>query len=189
MSATLPLTAGALLAASALAQAPDAKVGDDLVVTMQPCEKKRSVETGYVRSSRNLVLHGQVDVDGTKFDIYLPRDKKNAYSIAPRPKRQQLLTRLTSTHLSVDQNHDGKISRWENYFAEFPLRIGDTMFDVRAIAKDGSTITLRRSRAPLTGAVLGAPASDVTFTTVDGKRLRPADLLGKVLVFDVWAPS
>lgn len=183
MFAICPLLASLLLATAALAQAPD------IVVRMEPCEKKRAVQPHFVRSSSTLALHGKVDVDGKTFDLYLPRDKKDAYSIAPRPRREQVLVRLTSTHLSVDQNHDGKIEAWENYFAEFPLRIGDAMFEIRDIAKDGSTITLQRSQAPLTGAVIGGKATDFTFTTTDGKQLDRDSLAGKVIVFDVWAPS
>jgi hypothetical protein len=180
------------LAACALTQVVGAQKPaspSDLVVKMSPCKVQRSLQMFYVLSSKTLIRQGHVDVDGESFAIYLPREKKNHYSVVPRPKRQTTLASLSSTCLAVDQNHDGKLDNMESYFAEFPLRIGDTMFDVVAIGENGDTITLRRSASKLTGAVIGRLASEFAFETIDGRVLRRADFANKALVIDCWAPS
>jgi len=94
-----------------------------------------------------------------------------------------------STYLAVDQNHDGKIDINESYFAEFPLRLGDTMYDILSIADDGSRMVLRPNAGPLSGAVIGRRAPEFMFETIDGKKLRNSDFAGKTLIVDCWAPS
>ena len=161
----------------------------EIVVEMSPCKATRPVDAFYVRSSKTLALKGSVEVDGTSFDIYLPRDKRDAYSIAPRPQRKAMLVAMTSTYLAVDQNHDGRIDALESYFAEFPLRIGDAMFEVVNLAADGSTITLRRAEHRLAGSVIGRKAADFEWRDIAGKVVRRDDFAGKVLIIDCWAPS
>lgn len=159
-----------------------------MVIEMSPCKLARPVPMFFVSSSRNLVLRGTVTVGEETFSIYLPEDAQG-YSTAPRPKRKGLLTAFTSTWLSVDQDHDGKISDWESYYAEHPLRIGDSMFDIESIAVDGTTITLIPSEARLTGGVIGRKAPDFEWTTTDGRTVRRDDFLGRTVVIDCWAPS
>jgi hypothetical protein len=89
----------------------------------------------------------------------------------------------------VDQDHDGKLAVDESYFAELPLRIGDTMFDVVDIASDGATLTLRRRDGPLQGAVRGRKAAAFEWTATDGRKLNNASYENRVLVIDCWAPS
>jgi hypothetical protein len=158
-----------------------------IIVPMEACEQDRSLQSFYVNSSRKLVMKGSVEVDGEAFDIYLPADK-SGWSLEPRPERARLLTSFTSTYLAVDQDHDGSISLTESYYAEHPLRIGDSMFEVKSIAADG-TLALSPSDAPLSGAVIGRKAPDFSWTTIDGKILHRDDFLGSVLVVDCWAPS
>ncbi len=166
---------------------PQAPADDVIVVPMQPCDMTRKHESFYTNSSSKLVLKGSVKVGEETFDIFLPKDK-DGWSIQPRPKRQKLLTAFTSTYLSVDQNHDGKITETESYFAEHPIRLGDSMFQLTSIAEDG-TLTLIPSDSPLMGPVIGRKAPDFEWTTTDGKVLRRDDFLGRTLVVDSWAPS
>lgn len=160
---------------------------EPIVVAMSPCELKRPVDSFYVKSSRNLVAKGTVQVDGEAFDIYLPEEK--AYSRQPRPEQKALLTVRTSTYLSVDQDHDGKISALESYFAESPLRLGDAMFEIVDLPADGGSLTIRRTDRPLTGAVLGRKAAAFDWTAIDGSKLRRDDFKNRLLVIDCWAPS
>ncbi len=133
------------------------------------------------------MLQGSLTVDGEDFTIYLPADT-SGYSREPRAARKGLLTAFTSTCLAVDQNHDGVIAAWESYYAEHPLRIGDSMFDIEAIAEDG-TLTLAPSDTPLAGAVIGRQAPDFAWTTTDGQVLRRDDFAGRALLIDAWAPT
>ena len=179
-----------LCASSGPCQATPELAAQDIVVKMEPIKKRtRALTSFFVRASKYLIRKGVVRVGDEDFTIYLPREKGNDYSVAPRPKRKGLLNWFTSTHLSVDQNHDGKIETWENYYAEFPLRIGDSMFDVVAFGDEGSSMTLRPSGGPLRGAVIGRVAPDFALTTVTGKVLRRDDFKGKAVAIDVWAPS
>jgi hypothetical protein len=159
-----------------------------IVVTMAPCEGKRPVQGFYVKSSRDLAHKGSLQVGGETFDLYLPKEK-GGWSHLPRPERKGMLVTLTSTWLSVDQDHDGKIAIDESYFAELPLRIGDTMFDVVGIAADGSSVTLRRREGPLAGAVRDRKAAAFEWNATDGRKLSNASYENRVLVIDCWAPS
>ena len=183
------MTLAVMLACPAL-RAQDEK---DIVIQMVACEKKREfslyLSAGlFVKSSPDLVRRGTIKVDKETFDIFLPK-VTDGYSVAARPKRKTHMIKYTSTYLAVDQNHDGKLSGWESYLAEFPLRIGDSMYEVRSITDDGSTITLRPSDGPLQGAVIGRKAPEFEFKTVDGKTLNRDSYKGRALLIECWAPS
>jgi hypothetical protein len=184
--ASLALAPSLLLAPLSAAPLPVQDAG--IVVSMAPCELKRPVRGFYVKSSRELVRKGSLEVGGETFEIYLPKEK-NGWSHRPRPELEEGLVSLTSTWLSVDQDHDGKLAVDESYFAELPLRIGDTMFDVVDIASDGATLTLRRRDGPLQGAVRGRKAAAFEWTATDGRKLNNASYENRVLVIDCWAPS
>lgn len=160
----------------------------DTVVTMTACDKSRRVTPFFVQSSKRLVREGVIRVEGEDFRIYLPHPR-TGYSIGPRTPSQASLAICSSTYLSVDQNHDGKLDFWESYYAELPLRIGDTMFKVTSIAKDGSRISLRRSKVPLRGAVIGRTAPDFAFKTLDGKTVNRETFRGATLIIDSWSPG
>ncbi|MCU0864440.1 MAG: hypothetical protein MUC36_11640 [Planctomycetes bacterium] len=159
-----------------------------IVVNLVPCEVKRPVRSFYVKSSRDLVRKGSLSVGAETFDLYLPKEK-GGWSHKARPERKGSLVTLTSTWLAVDQDHDGKIAVDESYFAELPLRIGDSMFDVVDIAADGSTMSLRRREGPLAGAVVGRKAAAFEWTATDGRQLTNANYENRVLVIDCWAPG
>lgn len=161
---------------------------DPVVIQMAPCEQKRPVRSFYVKSSRDLVRKGSLQVGSETFDLYLPKEK-GGWSAVARPERKAMLVALTSTWLAVDQDHDGKVALDESYFAELPLRIGDAMFDVVDIAADGSAVTLRRREGPLAGAVAGRRAAAFEWTSTDGRKLTNASYENRVLVIDCWAPG
>lgn len=165
----------------------------DLVIPMSKCAVKRDLSLYldggiFVKASRDMVLKGSLKVNEESFEIFLPHTKQG-YSASPRPKLKSELIHYTSTYLAVDQNHDGKLESWESYLAELPLRLGDSMFDVVKIAQDGSCITLRPSKAPLQGAVVGRKVADFKFTTIEGKVISRDNLEGRALLIDCWAPS
>ncbi len=187
-STTLCLVVPSLLLLANSAPAAPQTQSEPIVVAMAPFDGTRPVRGFYVKSSTKLVKKGAVQVDGTAFDLYLPREK-NGYSHVPRPEQKAVLVTLTSTWLAVDQDRDGKIALEESYFAELPLRIGDAMFDVVDIAKDGSSITLRRREGPLAGAVMGRKAAAFEWTAEDGRKLTNRSFENRVLVIDCWAPS
>ena len=164
---------------------------EEIVVALEPCELKRD-HSIYVKiiakTSRDLCRVGTVTLGEEAFSIYLPEDD-SAYSAAPRPDRPGMFNKYTSSYLAVDQNHDGKIESWESYFAEFPLRIGDRMFDVLEIAPDGSSLSLRSRSGPLMGAVVGRRAPKFSFETVDGRVVDNASVAGRATLIDVWSPG
>ncbi|MEC7585117.1 MAG: hypothetical protein VYE77_12435 [Planctomycetota bacterium] len=175
--------------AGALAFSAQAVAQADLEVEMTTCKVKRPIFSSlFVNSSTTLVKRGVVDVGGEEFAIYLPRERVGGvYSTDPRPKRMRLATAFTSTLLAVDQNRDGRIDVGESYYAEFPLRIGETMFDIVAIAEDGSKITLRRTDTPLFGGVIGRRAPDLRLSSLQGESVALQEFVGRVLVLDAWA--
>lgn len=163
---------------------------DPIVITMEDCQVKRDYDTFFVASSKTMVRRGQLEVDGESFDLFLPK-AKYPYAITSRntPNKGSSLVSFTSTYLGVDQNHDGKLEKWESYYAEFPLRIGDSMFDVVEIAQDGSTVTLKPNAGPLKGAVIGRKAPDFEWTDVNGELVSLSDFEGEALLIDCWSPS
>ena len=161
----------------------------DTVVPLKPCDVTRHYNSYFVKSSAKLVRMGAIDVDGEAFGVYLPETESGYRVTSFDEQPANAMTQFSSTYLAVDQNHDGKLTSSESAFAELPLRIGDTMFDVVAIAEDGSSITLRPNDGPLRGAVIGRRAPDFSFTATDGKVVRRDDYLGRAVLIDCWAPS
>jgi len=132
----------------------------------------------------DLVKRGTVDVDGQKYNLYLPKAK--SYAIK-NTKPSDWVYENTSTAISVDQKGDGKLTEDENWFANLPLRIGDRMFDVAEIAADGSRIVLKPSRTPLSGIIVGRRCPGFSFTTAEGKPITRDGLAGKVFLLDIWS--
>ena len=71
--------------------------------------------------------------------------------------------------------------------ANLPIRLGDKMFDVAEIAADGSRITLKASKAPLSGVILGRKCPPFSFKTADGKIVSDETLSGKAVLLDIWS--
>ena len=176
------------------AEKPDADPPGPISIKMEDCKLTRpgriTSETGILRllfsgpPTEELVKRGTVEVDGHKYTLYLPKAK--AYSIK-NSKPSDSGFENTSTAISVDQNAGGKLTEQDNWFANLPLRLGDTMFDVTEIAADGSRIVLKPSKAPLRGVLVGRRCPDFSVKTSDGKRVTRDGLAGKAFLLDVWS--
>jgi hypothetical protein len=170
------------------------KQPNSIEVAMSDCDAERRGKitggTGVVRllfsgpPKDKLVKRGAVEVDGTKYNLYLPKAK--AYSTV-NAKKDDSDFENTSTLMSVDHNGDGLLSDEEGWFANLPLRLGDKMFDVSEIAEDGSRIVLKPSKSPLRGVIVGRSCPPFSFRTADGKEITRETLSGKAVVFDIWS--
>src|SRR6266404_4079901 len=69
----------------------------------------------------------------------------------------------TSTLISVDNDHDGVITADEGWFASLPIRVGDKMFDVVDIEREGNRIDVRPSATPVRGVVVGRMCPSFSF--------------------------
>jgi hypothetical protein len=133
-----------------------------------------------------LVLRGEVQVEGKKYVLYLPKAK--SYSVKnSKPGNGDFDN--TSTLLSIDQTGEGgdELAAEDGWFANLPIRLGDAMFDVTDIAADGGSINLRPSKAPLRGVIVGRRCPAFSFPAADGPDVTLDGLKGKVVVLDVWS--
>ena len=64
------------------------------------------------------------------------------------------------------------------------IPIGDKLYEIKAIAEDGSWIEFAASNLPTTA--IGTRAPDISMTDTSGKTFRISDYRGKVLVLDFW---
>ncbi len=71
---------------------------------------------------------------------------------------------------------------WHRLFELIP--IGGSLYEVKAIAEDGSWVEFAASGLPTTA--LGTRAPDIAMTDTAGKTFRISDYRGKVLVLDFW---
>jgi hypothetical protein len=131
-----------------------------------------------------LVKRGTVEVDGQKYTLYLP--KVRSYSTV-NTKQGDKAFENTSTLISVDHNGDGRLTDEEGWFANWPLRLGDKMFDVTEIAADGSRIVLKPSKSPLRGVIVGRTCPPFAFRTADGREVSRESLAGKPFLLDIWS--
>jgi hypothetical protein len=130
-----------------------------------------------------LVKRGAVDIQGEKFDLYLPATKP--YSTRNQAKNGS--GEDTSTRFSIDLDHDGRLTEEESWYASGPIRIGDEMFEVLEIAQDGTRLVLKPSSAPLRGVIKGRRCPPFAFTTPDGDPVTLDRLRGKAFLLDVWS--
>lgn len=83
--------------------------------------------------------------------------------------------------LKKDMTEPGAAA-WHRLFELIP--IGDTLYEVKAIAEDGSWVEFAASALPTTA--IGTSAPDIAMTDTAGKTFRVSDYRGKVLVLDFW---
>jgi hypothetical protein len=131
---------------------------------------------------REELVNGRLDVGKEKPSFFLP--KYGPYSLTTTSNHW---FENTSTKISVDTNNDNEIERSEDWWSSLPIRLGDQMFDVKAVDPGGTWILLAKSSAPLAGLVVGKPCLPFTFKTTDGKSVSLADYKGKWLLLDVWS--
>ncbi|HUN82208.1 MAG TPA: hypothetical protein VMV81_11945 [Phycisphaerae bacterium] len=180
--------------ASSAGMPPATQPGEDVIsVEMRPCKQSRFareisvlklVLTGN-RSTEPLVVRGTLEVGGESYDLYLPK-KNDGYSTKNTGSDDSHFIN-TSTLISIDANHDGELTDDEGWFSNLPVRIADQMFDVVSIAEDGSRVELRRSKAPLAGAVVGRKCPPFSLQTADGRTLTLDSFAGKAFLLDVWS--
>jgi hypothetical protein len=132
----------------------------------------------------DLVKRGTVKVDGQKFVLYLPRAK--SYS-TKNTGASDCDHDNTSTLISVDQNGDGRLTVYDGWFANLPLRLGDKMFDVAELAADGRRMVLKPSKSSVRGVIIGGTCPPFSFKTKDGKEISRESLAGKPFLLDIWS--
>jgi len=174
--------------------APDQKAAESIIVTMEDCQASRP---GRITADMNLlalifsglpkeplVKKGTVTIDGQKVRFYLPQAK--TYTVK-NSKTSDGGAENSSTAITVDQKGSGLFAEEDIWFANLPVRIGDRMFDVSALAADGSSLTLAPSRAPLRGVILNRQCPDFSLKTTTGALITNKDLAGKAFLLDIWS--
>jgi hypothetical protein len=179
---------GALPEGRLRAAAPATGAGT-IIVAMEDCKATRpGVPKGILDllagTREQLVKRGVVVVEGKKYTLYLPKAK--AYTVRNTSKKDHHYEN-TSTRLSIDQKGDGKLTETDHWFANLPVRLGDRMFDVAEIARDGSRVVLRSSKEPLRGAIVGRACPPFSFKTADGKTVSRDGFDGRAFLLDVWS--
>lgn len=162
-----------------------------IVVEMEKCKARRpgKITSGLASlffgpPKDKLVRKGEIVVDGETFTLYLP--KASGYTV-DNTGSDNSHHRNTSTRVSIDQNGDGKLSDDESWFANLPVRIGDRMFQIAHIAKDGSRVEIRPTDDELCGVVIGRRCPPFSFQTQDGRTVKLDDYKGKTLLLDIWS--
>jgi len=161
-----------------------------ITLKMEDCQVSRSrIPTGVLEAltgsgKDQLIKRGVVELEGKKYTLYLPKAK--SYTVKNTGKRDHDFEN-NSTLLTIDQKGDAKFTEADNWFANLPVRLGDKMFDVVDIAKEGNEVILRPSKAPLSGALIGRCCPDFTFKTADGKEISRETLQGKAFLLDIWS--
>ena len=130
-----------------------------------------------------LVMKGDVEIDGRQLTLYLP---DGPYSLK-NTGASDFTMENTATCLAIDTDADKKISDEENWYANLPLRIGDRMFEVRAIAPKGKGLELVPSRKPLSGIVIGREVPPFSYATTGGKTVTQDDFRGRPFLIDIWS--
>jgi hypothetical protein len=171
---------------------PPARSPAAITVKMENCQASRPgnlAQVGLLRllfsgpPKDRLVKRGAMDVEGEKYDLYLPAAK--SYSIRNQTKAGG--GDDTSTLISIDFDHDGQLTGEEGWYASRPIRIGDRMFEVQEIAKDGTQLVLKPSAAPLRGVIKGHKCPSFAFTTPEGEPVTLDRLHGKAFLLDIWS--
>jgi hypothetical protein len=171
---------------------PPAKSPAAITVKMGDCQASRPgnlAQVGLLRllfsgpPKDRLVKRGAVDVEGEKFDLYLPAAK----SYSTRNQAEAGSGDDTSTLISIDSDHDGQLTGEEGWYACRPIRIGDRMFEVQEIAQDGTQLVLKPSTALLRGVIKGRKCPPFAFTTPEGEPVTLDRLSGKAFLLDIWS--
>ncbi len=171
---------------------PAAKAPSSITVKMESCQASRpakETEFGLLRlllfgrPTDALVRRGTVEVDGESYHLYLPKTK--SYTAKNQAKADS--GEDTSTLISIDLDHDGRLTEEESWYASQPIRLGDHMFEVQEIAKDGTRIVLKPSSAPLRGVIKGRKCPPFAFTTPDGETVALDRFRGKAFLLDIWS--
>ena len=190
----LPAVPGRALPDGGRTEEPAPKEAASLTVVMEDCKASRPAKITTVGDAfrmlfasqrrEELVKRGTVQVDGQKYALYLPKaDSWSRKNTGPSDCDDD----NTSTLISIDQNGDGKMTEYDGWFANLPLRLGDKMFEVAEFAADGSRIVLKPSKSQLRGVIVGRTCPPFSFQTADGKVISRDRLAGKAFLLDIWS--
>ncbi len=167
-----------------------------IVLKMQPSgierEGRFTIETDakgnakIVPAKKKKLLKADVGVDGVNYSVYLSSEPP--YSLVNMGSDDTYFENK-STPLYVDSNRDGKLGDDEEWYANMPVRIGDKMFEVKRIAKNGSEIELLPSQQPLRGLIAGRKCPPFRFLAQNGKVVSLESLKGKPFLLDVWSTT
>jgi peroxiredoxin len=94
-----------------------------------------------------------------------------------------------ATPVWFDYNGDGEISYTETWVSNHPIRFGNKMMEVTSISTDGSTVTLKESKAPLGGIIFGDRVPEFSLTDQNGEVHTLARYKGKYLILDTWSTT
>jgi len=170
---------------------------DEVVVALSPTDTHRpenihftfdaNGKPNFGQPEEEKLVRGDLTVDNgngkkEQMSFFLPMFGPHPLTSSDKHSYQN-----TSTLISVDSKHNGQLERNEQWWTTLPIRLGDRMFDVRAIDPGSKWILLRQSQAKLAGAVVGKHCPDFSFTTTDGKPVSLAGYKGKWLLLDVWS--
>jgi hypothetical protein len=156
----------------------------------QPAEGKKPKQPGLVQLATTtfgkdeMAKMGRLTVSGRDYAVYLPGAK--TYS-TKNSGGTGLRLMNTSSVAYVDQNNDGRLSPDEGWNASGPIRIGDQMFEVADLAADGNRLTLRESKLPLGGVVVGRKCPPFSFKAPGGEVFKTDTFAGKAFLLDIWS--
>ncbi len=162
----------------------------EIVVKLQPSKLKRVGSTRFTsgwfgipnfEEREEKLVRGEMKVDGEKVVFYIPED--GPYELTTKEDEFS----NTSMRVSVDANNDDELPDTEAWFSSTPIRVANSMLNVRKVDPAGTWITFAKADVPLAGLVVGKPCPDFEFSTMDGKKVKLADYKGKSLLLDVWS--
>ncbi len=162
----------------------------EIVVKLQPSKETRAGVIHFTSDllsmpnfgqSKEQLMQGELSVDGEKVAVFIPQN--GPYELTTKEDEFS----NTSMRVSVDANNDGELPDTEAWFSSMPIRVADSMLNVRKVDPAGTWITFAKAEVPLAGLVVGKPCPDFEFSTMDGKKVRLADYKGKSLLLDVWS--
>jgi len=205
---TLTALACSLLALSAcgmIKAAPRAKVMLPSISPPKAAENETSVALKPTSLQRQGIMHFNFAADGrpsyempeaeklVRGDLKVDQEQTSFY--LPQYGPHELTTKgnhsfeNTSTRITVDSNHDGKLDRSEHWWTSLPVRLGDSMFDVAAIDPGSQWILLKKSSARLAGVVVGKPCPEFSLLTTNGYKATQDTFKGRWLLLDVWSET
>ena len=156
-------------------------------VSMRPSSVKY-VAPASVGSTATALLEGEITVAGKTYTIFIPAE--GPYQL--ENTRQRGLDNFLFTNATpvwFDQNGDGKLSFNEAWVSNHPIRFGNQMLEVISISPDGTTLTMRESKAPLGGLVLGERAPEFRLVDQNGGVHTLERYRGKYLILDLWSTT
>jgi thiol-disulfide isomerase/thioredoxin len=143
---------------------------------------------------RDYGVEGRINLGGKDYDIKLSDEfvtgDFRGKEIDPADEKAS-----SGVTLAIDVNGNGKIERQgEQFDVRKPFNIGGTTYELADVARDGLSLSVRKSDKTVAEIPLppdhtpGKPITAFEATLMDGKTVRfPGDYKGKVVLIDFWA--